>query len=175
MASKSTLLIPILEELLVKEIGEANLPPLKWSQGSPFQYFFNINIEGKEERVEVNFQQIIDDIEKQFYFPKKYRNLNNIFNVGYDISGVEKQFAKTDLKTLLVILSTVVDIIKDFIKHRSILDGLFIKPIEKGIEAINPQKSPLYRAFIKKQLGQVSNYSYDTYRDGFILIQNKNK
>jgi hypothetical protein len=173
MSSKSTLLIPILEELLVKEIGEANLSPLKWSQNSPFQYFFNIDIKDNKERVEVNFQQIIDDVEKQFYFPRKYRNLNNVFNVGFDISGVEKQFAKTDLKTLLVILSTVVDIIKDFIKHRAILDGLFIKPIEKGIEVINPQKTPLYRAFIKKQLEQFPNYSYDTYREGFILIQNK--
>lgn len=173
MASKSTLLIPILEEILVKEIGEANIQPLEWSQNGPFQYSFNINIEGKDEIVEVNFTQILDDIERQFYFPPKYRNLTNIFNIGYDISGIEKQFKKTDLKTLLIILSTVVDIIKDFIKHRSILDGLFIKPTEKGEKEESSQKSTLYKAFIKKQLEQISNYSYDTYRDGFILIKNK--
>lgn len=173
MASKSTLLVPILEELLVKEIGEANIQPLEWSQNGPFQYSFNINVEGKDERVEVNFTQIIDDIEMQFYFPPKYRNLTNIFNIGYDISGVEKQFAKTPIKTLLIILSTVVDIIKDFIKYRSILDGLFIKPVEKGEKGESSQKSTLYKAFIKKQLEQISNYSYDTYRDGFILIKNK--
>ena len=173
MASKSTLLTPILEELLVKEIGEANILPLKWSQNGPFQYSFNINIEGKDEKVEVNFTQIIDDIERQFYFPPKYRNLINIFNVGFDISGVEKQFAKTNLKILLTTLSTIVDIVKDFIKHRSILDGLFIKPMEKETKDKNPQKSPLYRAFIKKQLEQIPNYSYDTYREGFILIKNK--
>ena len=171
MASKSTLLTPILEEVLVKEIGEANISPLEWSQNGPFQYSFNVNIEGKDERVEVNFTQIIDDIGRQFYFPPKYRNLINIFNVGFDISGVEKQFVKTSLKTLLVILSTIVDIIKDFIKHRSILDGLFIKPIEKDTKTKNSQKFHLYKAFIKKQLEQISNYSYDTYRDGFILIK----
>ena len=173
MASKSTLLTPVLEEILIKEIGEANISSLRWSQNGPFQYSFNVNIEGKDERVEVNFTQIIEDIYRQFYFPPKYRNLTNIFNVGYDISGSEKQFAKTSAKTLLTILSTVVDIIKDFIKHRSILDGLYIRPIEKETKNTNPQKSQLYKAFIKKQLEQIPNYSYDTYREGFILIKNK--
>jgi hypothetical protein len=171
MSSKSTLLIPILEELLVKEIGEANIQPLKWSQNGPFRYSFYIEIEGKEERVEVNFNQFIDANGKQFYLPPKYSDLNNIFNVGYDISGVEKQFAKASLKILLTILSTIVDIIKNFIKYNPILDGLFIKPMEKETE--NNQKSNLYKAFIKKQLTQIPDYKYDTYRDGFILIKNK--
>jgi hypothetical protein len=171
MSSKSTLLIPILEELLVKEIGEASIPPLKWLQNNPFHYSFYIEIDGKEERVEVNFDQFIDDLAKQFYLPLKYRNLNNVFNVGFEVSGVEKQFAKASLKILLTILSTVVDIIKNFIKYNSILDGLFIKPMEKETE--NNQKSNLYKAFIKKQLTQIPDYKYDTYRDGFILIKNK--
>lgn len=171
MASKSTLLIPILEELLVKEIGEANIQPLKWEKISPYKYQFLTNIEGEDEKVKVYFEFFEDEESKQFYLPPKYRSLDYIFNVGYVISGVEKQFAKTNLKTLLTILSTVVDIVKDFIKNEPELDGLYIAPIEKEIN--KSQKSTLYKAFIKKQLEQISNYSYDTYRDGFILIKNK--
>ncbi len=149
MGKYSTLLIPILNEILVKEIGESNIPSLEWKTNGPFHYSFNIDIEGKDEKVEVNFDQIIDNTEKQFYLPPKYRELNNIFNIGYDISGIEKQFAKSTVKTLLTILSTIVDIIKDFIKHRSILDGLFIQPKEKQIGIENTQKSKLNEAFIK--------------------------
>lgn len=171
MSKYSTLLIPILNEILIDEIGESNIIPLKWTVFGSYQYFFNIDIEGENETVIVSFTQLTEDIEKQFHLPPKYRDLNNIFNIGYDISGIEKQFAKTSVKTLLTILSTIVDIIKDFIKHRSTLDGLFIQPIEKEIGNINPQKYHLYEAFIKKQLDQIPNYIYDTYRDGFILIK----
>lgn len=40
MSSKSTLMVPILKEILMKEIGEANLSPLDWKQVSPEQYKF---------------------------------------------------------------------------------------------------------------------------------------
>ena len=40
MASYKTLLIPILSEILVKEIGDANIPPIKWKRISPVKYKF---------------------------------------------------------------------------------------------------------------------------------------
>jgi hypothetical protein len=173
MASKSTLLIPILEELLVKEIGEANIPPLKWGKNSLYEYRFKIPIEGDEVKVRVDFEFIEDETFKQFLLPPKYKKLDYMFNVGCVVGGAEKQFTKTNLKTLLTILSTVVDTIKDFIKNEPNLDGLYIRPTEKETNKL--QKSPLYKAFIKKQLEQIPNYSYDTYRDGFILVKNRNK
>jgi hypothetical protein len=175
MASHKTLLAPLLKEILVKEIGEANISPLKWNKVNPIKYEFPINIGNNAETVTVRFG-FISDIEKQFYFPPKYKNINNIFNVGYDISGVEKQFAKTDLKTLLTILSTVIDIIKDFVEHGdgvvSDVEGLYIKGSSKDIDSEDTsQKSNLYKAFISKQLQQFPNFGFDTYRDGFILIK----
>ena len=171
MSSYKTLLIPIIHELLIKEIGEANITPLKWTKVSPVRYKFLIDIGDFTEVVTVAFEPIIDDIEKQFYFPPKYRNLQKIYNVGYEISGTETQFAKTDLKTLLTILSTVVDIIKNFIENNDI-DGLYVKGSEKEIGSGNTsQKTNLYKAFISKQLQQIPQFGFDTYRDGFILIK----
>lgn len=171
MASYKTLLTPILTEILMKEIGEANINPLKWEKVSPIKYAFLININGEEEQVIVDFQQITDESLKQFYFPPKYRNLKKIYNVGYEISGTEIQFAKTDLKTLLVILSTVVNIIKDFIiKHYP--NGLYVKGTEKELGSGDiTKKTNLYKAFVEKQIKQIPGFGVDTYRDGFIIVK----
>jgi hypothetical protein len=169
MSSYKTLLIPIIHELLIKEIGEANITPLKWTRVSPVRYKFLVDIGDFTEVVTVDFEQIEGDI--KYIFPPKYRNLDKIYNVGYEVSGTETQFAKTDLKTLLTILSTVVDIIKNFIENNDI-DGLYVKGSEKEIGSGNTsQKTNLYKAFISKQLQQIPQFGFDTYRDGFILIK----
>jgi hypothetical protein len=169
MASKHTLLIPILNEVLISELGEANIPPLKWTRVSPIRYKFLVDINDFTEVVTVDFEQIEDDYSKQFYFPPKYRNLDKIYNVGFNVSGDEIQYAKTDLKTLLTILSTLVDIIKNFVSTHQI-DGLYIRGNSQNNDSIN-KKSNIYKAFILKQIQQISGYEVDTHRDGFIIVK----
>ena len=174
MASYSTLLVPLINEILLKEIGEANIQPLKWTQVALTRYKFLVDIGDFTETVTVDFQKLSAIEHRQYYLPQKYRDLENIYNVGYGVSGTELQAAKSDLKTLLIILSTVIDIVKDFISKNDI-DGLYIKGTPKELESKDiSQKSNLYKAFIKKQLEQISDFSFDTYKDGFILIKNKN-
>lgn len=171
MASHSTLLVPLIKEMLMKEIGEANIQPLKWTQVALTRYKFLVDIGDFTQTVTVDFDRFIDDETKQFYLPQKYRDLEDVYNVGYAVSGTESQFAKSDLKTLLTILSTVVDIVKDFIS-KNYIDGLYIRGTAKNIDSKDiSQKSNLYKAFIKKQLEQIPDFGFDTYRDGFILIK----
>lgn len=173
MASYKTLMLPLLQELLVKEIGEANLQPLKWTKKSPTEYKFLVDINDYTEVVTVNFEQFEDKIQKQHYFPPKYRNLDKVYNVGYTVSGDEIQFTKSTIKTLLIILSTIVDIVKDFVDKNDV-EGLYIKGTPKDIGNSDiSKKSNLYKAFIQKQLQQISNFGFDTHRDGFILIKIK--
>jgi len=171
MASRKTLLIPILNEIIVSEIGEANITPLNWTKISPIKCQFFVEINGKIEEVTVDFERI-GAVEKDYYLPPLYRHLNKIYNVGYDVSGAEKQFAKTNVKTLLTIMSTVVDIIKNFIKNHH-PEGLYIAGTPKTLAGWGEsQKSALYKAFISKQLQQFPDFGFDTYRDGFILVKN---
>lgn len=170
MASLSTHLVPIINELLVKEIGEANIPPLDWKQIGEDNYKFLIDIGDYTEVVNVNFDRM-DKLDREFYFPPKYRDLKYVYNVGYDINNIEVQFTKSNLKTLLTIISTIVDIVKDFMNQNDI-DGLYIKGTPKSYGSSNiSQKSNLYQAYIKSQLKTLSGYGYDTYRDGFIIIK----
>ena len=155
----------------MKEIGEANIQPLKWTQVALTRYKFLVDIGDFTQTVTVDFDRFIDDETKQFYLPQKYRDLEDVYNVGYVVSGTESQFAKSDLKTLLTILSTVVDIVKDFLNKNEV-DGLYVRGTAKNIDSKDiSQKSNLYKAFIKKQLEQIPDFGFDTYRDGFILIK----
>jgi hypothetical protein len=173
MASYSTLLAPLIKEMLVKEIGEANINPLKWTRVAPARYRFLVDVGDFTEVVTVDFDKFIEDETKQFYLPQKYRNLEDVYNVGYEISGTELQLAKSDLKTLLTVLSTVVDIVKDFLSKNDV-DGLYIRGTAKNMDSKDiSQKSNLYKAFIKKQLQQITDFGFDTYRDGFILVKTK--
>lgn len=157
--------------MLVKEIGEANIDPLKWTQVALTRYKFLVDINDFTEVVVVDFDKLIEPETKQFYLPQKYRNLEDVYNVGYAVSGTELQVAKSDLKTLLTVLSTVVDIVKHFLDNNDV-DGLYIRGTVKDIGSKDiSQKSSLYQAFIKKQLQQITDFGFDTYREGFILIK----
>ena len=173
MSKYSTLLVPILEQILVKEIGEANIPPLAWKKISPTKYRFLIDLKDSTEVVTVDFDRIEDEGVKQFYFPPKYRNLENVYNVGYLVGRTESQFIKTDLKTLLLILSTVIDIIKNFLKEVN-PDGLYIQGSEKEFgSGDTSQKSNLYQAFLKKGIDSTPGWASDGYRDGNFVVKIK--
>ena len=171
MANLKTLLLPIIEKILIQEIGEANIVPLKWTKTGPSSYKFLVDIGDYTEVVSVLFEHFHNEEVKGYYIPPKYHHLKNLYNVGYDISGNQYQFAKSDMKTLLKILSTVVSIVEDFVNSREV-DGLFIQgnATSPGGNSIT-KKSNIYKAFIQKQLNQITNFGSDTHRDGFILVK----
>ena len=168
MSSKSTLMVPILKEILMKEIGEANLSPLDWKQVSPEQYKFLVDINDFTEVVNVDFEEISDKTSIEYYLPPLYRNVPYFYNIAYEVSGSEIQFAESDMKTLLKILSTVVDIIKDFI-NKNQPEVMFLQAIEKN--DTSKQKANLYQAFLKQGIKQLPGYKTDTYRDGNIIVK----
>jgi hypothetical protein len=169
MSKYSTLLIPILNEILIGEIGEANLPPLKWKKNNGGYYSFIVDINDIKEEVEVMFEPLwISQEAQQFYLPNKLWDSKNTWNVAYTVGGTDTQFTKTNLKLLLQILSTVVDIIKDFISNKE-PDALYIHPTEK--DSSKSQKSSLYDAYIKNILSQIPNYYPESRRGGVLLIK----
>ena len=169
MSSLSTNLIPILEQLLVKEIGEASIPPLKWEQLTPLKFRFEIYIEEDLSYVNVEFERG-GDAAKEFFLPPVHRNVKSFYNVGFDVDGTESQFAKTNIRTLLQIMSTVVDIVKYFTKTRN-PDAFSFIPSEKINNKGLKQKSNLYQAFIKKGINSIPGYASDTYRDFYIIVK----
>ena len=171
MASQDYILKKVINELLIKEIGEANITPLDYYKRNFKSYNFLIVIDGKKVKVEVDFQQFLGKEDRQYFLPIKYEDVWNTWNVAYSVGDSQFQFTKTNIKVLLTILSTVVDIVKDFIKTES-PECLYIEGTGKsGEDKDIRKKSTLYSAFIWKQLDTIPNYAAENRRDGFIIYK----
>lgn len=154
----------------MREIGEANIAPLDWKQVTPKKYKFLVNINDFTEVVTVDFEKG-DEAQKNYYLPPKYRDINNFYNIAYEVSGDENQYAKTDIKTILKILSTVTAIIGDFISKNN-PDMLRVEASEKNVgKGDNLQKLNLYKAYIRKSLESNQEYISMLSRDGILIIK----
>lgn len=166
----STLMIPILKEILMREIGEANIAPLDWKQVTPKKYKFLVDINDFTEVVTVDFEKGDED-QKNYYLPPKYRNVDNFYNIAYEVSGDENQYAKTDIKTILKILSTVTSIIGDFISKNK-PDILRVEASEKNVgKGDNLQKLNLYKAYIRKSLESNQEYLSMLGKEGILIVK----
>lgn len=164
--SKDYLLKSVLNEVLLNEIGETNIKPLNFTKSSEFEdieYKFEIPINKKEEIVTVVFQSFnnISNKEKEIYLQADLQSSRNCYNAGFEIGGNEVQLEKSDMKTLLIILSTVSSIIKSFI-HDKKPDAVFIMGNYK-------QKSRIYSAYVLKQIESISGYQAMRHRTGWLI------
>jgi hypothetical protein len=173
MASLRTLITEIVDEIIINEIGEASVEPLDYKKISNTNYSFVFYFNDISYVVKVRFTLIEDDIIKQYYFSKvpNYKN-KEFYNVEFTINGIENQALKSDIKTILRIMTTLSYIVKEFIQNNN-PDGLYIEATNKDINLLTgkEQKSYLYQAYLDKQIKTLTNYNLYTIRDGFNIIK----
>jgi hypothetical protein len=173
MASLRTLITEIVDEIIINEIGEASVEPLDYKKISNTNYSFVFYFNDISYVVKVRFTLIEDDITKQYYFSKvpNYKN-KEFYNVEFTINGIENQALKSDIKTILRIMTTLSYIVKEFIQNNN-PDGLYIEATNKDINLLTgkEQKSYLYQAYLDKQIKTLTNYNLYTIRDGFNIIK----
>ena len=172
MSQMSTLMIPLLKEILIKEVGEANIPPLPFTRINKLEYKSPVNIENFSETITVKFQDFhgenITDFSRQYYLPNFLIDLPRTYNVVYSIGESTTQLQKTNIKILLSVLSTVTAIIKDFIASED-PNALYIEATEKQEGKI--QKSNLYKAYILQQLKTIQGYQAESRREGELIFK----
>lgn len=163
----------IIKAVLIQEIGDGSSKPYFYKKNNDFSYRFLAKIGKNQEEVKVEFENFnhFPSSHKNKILPQQFQDSNLTFNVGYSVGGTEFQFEKSDLKTLLRIVSTVVLIVKEFIKSQS-PDILYIigspkKPGEKNMA----KKDNLYKAFLWKQLDLIPGYLAENRREGFIVYK----
>jgi hypothetical protein len=173
MASLRTLITEIVDEIIINEIGEASVEPLDYKKISNTNYSFVFYFNDISYVVKVRFTLIEDDITKQYYFSKvpNYKD-KEFYNVEFTINGIENQALKSDIKTILRIMTTLSYIVKEFIQNNN-PDGLYIEATNKDINLLTgkEQKSYLYQAYLDKQIKTLTNYNLYTIRDGFNIIK----
>lgn len=172
MSKQSSLMIPLLKEILIKEIGESNIPPLPFKRVSKTKYKALIDVGDFTENLTVEFESFHDinvsDEDRQYYLPDFLIHKPKTYNVGYDIGGSTIQLQRSDIKTLLTALSTVTSIIADFIKSEE-PNALYIEAEEKL--GNKPQKTNLYKAYILQQLKNIPGYQSESRREGELVYK----
>lgn len=170
MASLRTLLKEtIIDRIVINEIGEATSKPFDYKKLNNTNYSFIFEFNNLPYQVNVGFTLFEDDIEKQYYFFKidNYKN-KEFYNVYFTINDIEDQALKSDIKTILRIMTTLSLIVRDFIQENN-PDGLHIEASNKNIDLLTgkQQKSYLYQAYLDKQITTLTNYNVYTIRGGF--------
>lgn len=99
---------------------------------------------------QINFETSFKDHEDNLITVKFERYSRNSFNVGFDVNGSTKQFKVSSPTHLLRIISTVVLVIKQFIKEQD-PDVLLVTGDDKlGVEGrdFTGQKNRMYKAYV---------------------------
>jgi hypothetical protein len=178
----------IIAESILEALDFKNIEPYEGGQVSLFKTPLGM--------VKISFDEIdIFDLSisrdnrvivKQSYdfYGKKLKNAYpKIYNVGYSINGVETQYAKSDYKTLIKILYTILVYVNRYLETRKGDDskfGVFITATPKdeskanNVANIDPQKTMIYKRIIMNNVPdgyEVSDAKYLSRRPGFLIYK----
>lgn len=163
MSNKSFSLLEYYNSL-INEVGNLDkIEPYSYilnSNGGNFEFEFN----NEKYNVEVKITMVPLRALEAFTIPPIAGESENVFNIGYNINGDDTQLLKTNLSTIIRIMKTFVDVIKDSLSKYP-KDAIFIftatSKIGKGFE--DPQKMNLYKLILQQNMPV-------GYRNGFFKI-----
>lgn len=156
--------LKLLLERVINEVGDLNnIHPHLFDMGSNDSYSFK---DALGNRVAVEFQkydnETVDFLNKND-FKSNILEYNNSYNVLYHINGKQSQLYKSDYKTLVKILKTILNIIEDFISKNDVKYITFYaanKDENVFLSKTDPQKSKLYKAILISNLKKFPNWSF---------------
>jgi len=158
------------EELdLLKEIILGNIKPFNWNRN-------NFHILPKKNIYTLFLAPIEGDISErpipqiEIFFTKQDENIDK-YEISFLVDGKDTQAFKSNISYYLKIVSTLVLIIKEFIKKYS-PDSLLVKGMDKS-DVKNPgQKDRIYFSFIEQEAPKLG-YRVGHEKDKLNLIKNK--
>lgn len=144
--------LAILYEQLIKEVGDLE-------NIATFPYSNNAFITDQDWKVDVSFQEFSNEDLQAFKINTKFYPAP-VYNVIFEVEGVESQYTKTTVAEYLKILKTVVAICYDFLKEKD-PNGLTFFAANKDESKFltsDPQKSKMYKIIVAKQLLKSNKY-----------------
>lgn len=170
--------IKLLELLskIVNEVGDLkNIKSFKYDM-TPTGGEFNVLLNNKETKVKLNITEVPVDLKQNFNLPPIVDPDNKtIYNIGFNIEGNDEQFSRENYHTLIQILKTVVDIIKNsLIKYPKNSIFIFFATSKIGKGFYDPQKIQLYKLIMQQNLPPGYRMGSSKFlEDEFIFLTNK--
>jgi hypothetical protein len=157
--SKIIKLSKLLTEIL-KEAGDLkNIQVIPYNKISDDLYEFSYNgmdvkVEFESHPSDIITDTIIPNVNDEVFqqvISKRADNING-YNVSFSVNDTDTQAKKTDIRTLFVILNTVVSIIKEFIREKKPFLLTVFSMSKFGSMSTDKQKSMLYAAISNQHL-----------------------
>jgi hypothetical protein len=157
--SKIIKLSKLLTEIL-KEAGDLkNIQVIPYNKISDDLYEFSYNgmdvkVEFESHPSDIITDTIIPNVNDEVFqqvISKRADNING-YNVSFSVNDTDTQAKKTDIRTLFVILNTVVSIIKEFIREKRPFLLTVFSMSKFGSMSTDKQKSMLYAAISNQHL-----------------------
>lgn len=167
----------IIKESYIKEIGD-----LKNIQTYPFQKIdsYSYTFDTKFGNVKVEFMEFFyKDWEDFKVEHNQYDYSGKVYNVSYTIDDITSQIEKTNYKELIKIMSTIRDIVEDFISSFSPYALLLFGVDKRGGMLSDKQKNSLYLLLASKNLPPNYRISKGIIEDsgvkyeGYVMFKNK--
>ena len=180
MSTKSMSLISMAKILneIIQEAGDLdNIESYPFTKIKSSEYSFEID-DKMSATVDFEMSWNKDEI-ASFKLPIKVDPFD-VYNVSYEIDGVQTQAKKTDYKTLIKIMKTISDIIIKFVSENKDAKVLTLFPANKNADKLltksDPQKYSLYKTIIVNNIKQMSgdwNFSQVKYLNfsGLVLYK----
>jgi len=153
--------LKIILEQVIKEVGDLDkIEPYKWNKVSKTEYEF---FDKDNDKIYVRFQLFTKQDLEYLKFSSNIKDLTKVYNVTYSIKGIESQYKKDNYSSLLQIIKTIFDIVKDFISNENPSGLLFFagnKNEDFILSKTDPQKEMLYKAVLLKNLKNFPGWSF---------------
>ena len=140
---------------ILKEVGEATSAPYKWKKASTKRrtVFFTFTTD-QDTSYKVSLENLkYKDFKEN---DKEYPAIEVTFGITPNDMPTNVSYGGnvsivTNKGEMYRVMSTIVDIIKDYIKRNDNIKAIIYEPIKKG-KTRKDQRNDLYMAFIKKQI-----------------------
>jgi hypothetical protein len=151
----------LLYEQIIKEVGDLeNITPYEWNKISKIKYNF---LDKDGDKIYVDFQLYDKNDLESIEFSSNIQDPTKVYNVSYSLQGKQSQYKKDDYVSLIKIIKTVFDILKDFITNESPSGITFFagnKNEDFILSKTDPQKGRLYKTILLKNLSKFPGWSF---------------
>ena len=167
----------IIKESYIKEIGDLkNIQTYPYQKIKPNLYAFDTEFGNVEVGFEEFFYKDWEEFKVEY---NQYDYSGRVYNVLYAIDDITSQIEKTNYKELIKIMSTIRDIVEDFISSFSPYALLMFGIDKSGGISSDKQKNSLYLLLASKNLPPNYRISKGIVKDpgvkyeGYVMFKNK--
>lgn len=145
---------------IINEVGDlkniTSYPYTTHKRGMNYICRFKAEVNGVNQDITVSIELSNPSFKDNLILPPVFEKDGDLYNISFNVNGIDAQFAKTNLSLYLKILKTVTEITSDIISETDVnsLNNIYMlgSVSKEGITGKNDTKLKYYRAILNSNL-----------------------